>query len=273
MSAGHEAPAATLTNYLNDPSGPRDWQQYSLAVNVGDTVVWVNPEPTTNYVASYGGEWKSPPLGPGDTFAFTFSDAGFYAYHTGATLEASFSALVSGAITVKAWTGAPPALTINTPVDGTVLRPMFAALLQASSTNNAELARIEYFANSASLGAASSPPYSIQWQPTNQGACLLLAKAVDRQGVATWSQPISVTVGPYRSVWGPRVLPTGEFVFFYNAIGGRPGSLLVSSDTAALRDPSNWVGSVVISAPGLFVDPRPLQGLQRQFYAVVRGPG
>ena len=108
--------ATTPTIYLENCWGC--WRYYSLAVYAGDTVVWVDPNPggatnyvATNYVESYGGEWGSGPLRPGDQFSFTFTNPGFFAYRT---VDAS----MSGTVTVLAWTGAPPAVAINTPVDG-----------------------------------------------------------------------------------------------------------------------------------------------------------
>jgi hypothetical protein len=81
------APAATVTNYMVSGNGftQVQWLHYYLAVNVGDTVVWLNQQqsPPTNYVASYAGDWSSPVLGPGESFAFTFTNAGFFAYRTG----------------------------------------------------------------------------------------------------------------------------------------------------------------------------------------------
>ena len=111
-------PAATITNVLVS----RWWPQYSLAVNAGDTVVWLNEQPLylgTNYVESYGGEWKSPWLNPGDSFSFTFTNPGFYAYRTGCHGEGSQP--LPGTVAVAAWTNAPPAVTIDTPVAGFVL--------------------------------------------------------------------------------------------------------------------------------------------------------
>ncbi len=119
------APAATITNYLafRVAPGPQ-WDQQSIAINVGDTIVWVNQQaaPPTNYVESYGGQWRGALPNPGDSFAFTFTNAGFYAYRTGLLVspDEGFS-VVAGTITVSDWTDAPPAVTINSPMDGALL--------------------------------------------------------------------------------------------------------------------------------------------------------
>ncbi len=257
-----EVGATTITNYL---APPVEWQQFSIAVNVGDTVVWVNPG-QTNYVESYGGEWKSPLLGVGDSFAFTFTNSRFYAYHTGTVLGGA--ALVSGAVTVNAWTGAPPALMINTPVEGSVVPAGYhATLLQATLANGADLLQVEYFANSTPVGVSTNAPYAIQWQPTTQGPYTLVAKGTNPQGGIAWSEPIHVCANPSRTVWGARVLPSGEVLFFYNALWGRPGwGVGCSTNPIPL---ARYTVLVPVFAPGVFVDGRPRQGVSQQFYAVV----
>ena len=115
------APAATITNYLSR-NGVQSW----LNINVGDTVVWVNQQPSflgTNFVESYSGEWSSPAMvNVGDSFSFTFTNAGFYAYRTGVSGYGGTKGL-PGTVTVNGWTGAPPAVTILTPLDGSFFPP------------------------------------------------------------------------------------------------------------------------------------------------------
>jgi hypothetical protein len=216
MATPREGRSSVLTNYLFFfDSSFSYWPQYSLAVNLGDTLVWVNQQPIdvgSNYVESYGGEWKSPVMNPGDSFAFTFERPGFYAYRTGIPIGAVNAA---GTVTVNAWTGAPPAVTINAPVDGAFLGP-FQNLVQASVTNPANIALVQYFANSNLIGAATNAPYAVNWGGVMAGSYVLTAEAIDLQGGAAWSQQVHVTVTPPLYLWGTRVLPTGELLFYYN---------------------------------------------------------
>lgn len=264
------AEATTVTNYLNYP-----WSQYSIAVNVGDTVVWVNQWPQyagTNYVESYGCEWKSPPLSPGDSFSFTFTNAGFCAYRTRVVYRPDPTA---GTVTVVAWTGAPPAVTINTPVDGSVV---LWSLVQASVTNTEDLAQIEYFANSDLIGTATNSPYGVWWNPAQQGQHMLVAKATDRQGRVTWSQPVNVTRGRGFDIWGPRLLPTGEMLFFYNAVPTQTSGYIVASDSPIFTNnvcsSYNYMNLGAVSLPGVFVD-ESVRGaaVLRRFYTVIPGHG
>ncbi len=259
--------ATTITIVLDDC-----WNcwRYSLAVYAGDTVVWVNPNPgwPTNYVESYGGEWKSGPLRPGDKFSFTFTNPGFYAYRTVDPTKA-------GIVTVLAWTGAPPAVAINTPVDGATVP---GTLVQASATNAADLVSIEFYANSDSIGAATNSPYGVWWGPSPQAQYILTAKATDREGKVTWSPPVRVNGGPLNGVWGPRRLPTGEMLFFYNTVPFETANYLAASDSPSF--PGNVCGGrghtntylLRVTQPGVFVDESVRGGaVPRRFYAVVLG--
>jgi len=147
--------ATTITNYLEDC-----WYcwLYSLTVYAGDTVVWVNSGLgwPTNYVESYGGEWSSGPLLPGDQFSFTFTKPGFFAYRT---LEPE----LSGTVTVMGWTDAPPAVAINMPMDGAVVPWQWGIRVLASATNTADLVSIEFYANADSIGVATNSPYTVLW--------------------------------------------------------------------------------------------------------------
>jgi len=260
------AEAATVTNYLNYPS------PYSIAINVGDAVVWVNPYALTNIVESYGGEWKSPPLISGDSFSFTFTNAGFYAYKT----RSDSPGFGAGTVTVVAWTDAPPAVTINTPVDGSVVG--YGFLLQASVTNTEDPAQIEYFANGNLIRTATNAPYGVWWGSTPQVGCALVAKATDRQGRVTWSQPVNVTGGRLFDIWGPRLLPTGELLFFYNAFATQTSGYLSASDSPIFTNNAcalyNYMNLGWVGQPGVFVDESVRGGaVPRRFYTVIWGQG
>jgi len=271
LGMAERAAAATITNHLqylnyNSPGCP--WRQYDLALNVGDIVVWVNEGTelgTPNYVESYGGEWKSPALNLGDSFSFTFTTPGFYAYRTG--LGGPGENLV-GAITVNAWTGAPAPVTINTPVEGSVLsaNPRAHVLLQASVTNADVIAEIQYFANTNWIGTGVRPAYAIEWTNPAPGQCVLVAKAVDQQGAATLSRPVNVLVnsftGPDFSLWGPRILPGGKFFVFYHAYPYLRNAI-TSMDSVTF---SNAVDRVRVTGSGAWVDESPAG--QRRFYFI-----
>jgi hypothetical protein len=253
------------------------WPQSWFNVNVGDTVVWVNGEFSPNYVQSYGGEFKSPSLASGDLFSFTFSNAGFYAYQTG-TADIAPSTL-AGVVIVNGWTGAPPAVTVLTPLDGSVFAngPDF---LQAWATNMENIAQIQYFlgTNLVGIGTATSTyPYGVEYplagRSLSAGIYPLVAKAVDTQGMVASSQPVNITIGLpaglWKGVWGARRLPTGEFLLFYDA--AIVGSVMVvkAADDLAL---DNTVILQYVYHPGVLVDASVRGGaVPRRFYFLTRG--
>jgi len=249
------APAATITNYLS-----RDGVQYWLNINVGDTVVWVNQQPLflgTNFVESYGGEWSSPPMvNVGDSFSFTFTNTGFYAYRTGVSGYGGTKGL-PGTVTVNGWTGAPPAVTILTPLDGSFFSPNTLQVVQAWATNMDNITQMQYFAGTNLIGIGTaganlpfSPQYAAAWSNLPQGQYALVAKAIDNAGVVTSSQPVTITIVPYYAVWGARRLPTGEMLFFYDAIPVQ-NMLVEGFDNLWL---TRTVLGAYVRSPGVFVD-------------------
>jgi len=53
----------------------------SVTINVGETVTWTNEDSVSHTVIGDNGEFESTTLAKGDTFGFTFGQAGTYAYH------------------------------------------------------------------------------------------------------------------------------------------------------------------------------------------------
>jgi plastocyanin len=55
----------------------------SVTVAVGSTVTWQNQDQTTHTVVADDGSFKSPDLGSGKTFSYTFRTAGTFTYVCG----------------------------------------------------------------------------------------------------------------------------------------------------------------------------------------------
>jgi len=251
--------AATVTNILGLGGGV---VFYDLAINVGDTVVWTNQQLNsfgTNFVESYGGEWKSPPLLLGDSFAFTFTNVGRFVYRTG---ERSYPK--AGIVTVRGWAGVPPPVTINSPVDGS--RHTTEILLQATATNQEDVVAMDYFANSQLIDTATNPPFTLRWLPAG-GDYVLTARATTQAGSVTWSDPVHVAAHFDLEVWGASILPTGEFLFHYvsHGTGGNIG--LWTSDSVLLTNRSLLND---VYNPGVYVDETVRgQGVGQRYYRVI----
>ena len=244
--------AITITNLLNG-----NWTQAYMQLNVGDTIVWVNQDATApTFTESYGGEWKSPALAAGGSFAYTFQQPGFYAYQT--ATATSYGSTV-GTVRVSSWSNAPPSITLNTPVTGLSFpRTQQSLFLQASVTNSQKIALVRFFADATLIGVASNAPYAIVWTnsgpatgtPLPVGTHALVAEAFDTNGTSTATQPAIVMVGNDQYIWGSRVLPNGQFMFYYNARLGR--NVIVAAADASFGVGVTEFGT--FSGLGVFVD-------------------
>ena len=63
-------------------------------ITAGTTVTWTNEDSTPHKVVADDGSFISGTLNPGDTFSFTFQNAGIFSYHCG------IHASMKGSITV-----------------------------------------------------------------------------------------------------------------------------------------------------------------------------
>src|SRR5215216_3672297 len=53
----------------------------NAAIQPGDTIMWVNEGNTPHTVTSDDGQFDSEVLNPGESFMFTFPEAGTFSYH------------------------------------------------------------------------------------------------------------------------------------------------------------------------------------------------
>ena len=65
--------SVTIANFAFSPQ--------TLMVKVGTKVTWTNKDKVTHTVTADKGAFSSGPLAPGNSFSFTFTQAGTYSYH------------------------------------------------------------------------------------------------------------------------------------------------------------------------------------------------
>ncbi len=65
----------SIANFAFDPA--------TLTITTGTTVTWTNNDTASHTVAGDDGSWGSKSLAKGDTFSFTFTQAGTFSYHCG----------------------------------------------------------------------------------------------------------------------------------------------------------------------------------------------
>ena len=77
----------------------------SVTINQDDSVTWRNADTIDHQVVANGGQFASPILDPGESYTFTFRNAGTYRYHD------ALHPTRRGTITVR---GAPPQVSLAT---------------------------------------------------------------------------------------------------------------------------------------------------------------
>lgn len=55
-------------------------EPYQLSISKGTTITFINKDPKTHTVSEISKKFYSGKLGPGDSYSFTFSDTGYYAF-------------------------------------------------------------------------------------------------------------------------------------------------------------------------------------------------
>ena len=92
LAAGSPVRGATHTVMINGLA----YTPATLTITVGDTVTWMNNDVQAHTATGSGGAFDSGTLNPGQSFSFTFTTVGSFAY------TCNFHAEMTGTITVQA---------------------------------------------------------------------------------------------------------------------------------------------------------------------------
>lgn len=80
---------STVTTASSEASGPQviianhSFDPDTVTIDAGETLTWVNQDGPNHDVIADNGEFASQALSTGESFSFTFTDAGTYPYHCG----------------------------------------------------------------------------------------------------------------------------------------------------------------------------------------------
>ena len=267
-------------------------QPQNVMINTGDAVRWFNADKASiqdgctgtgnSYrCEGYLGEWRSPwiciPFDclDADSFTFTFDRAGTYVYRTfigTCNRSLDLGTIVGvGTITVKSRTNNPPAITLNSPIEGFQFSVDSGIFMLASVTNQSEdVAAVEFFANDILLGDVFQPPYRLGRRITQPGIYSLTAQVTDGAGNVATSEPVTITVLsdwpiPTR-IFSSQRLANGAFLCHYVA---------PSENRYSLRTTETLGGPLVSGAwtfgPGTFLDTNAPNSSMR-FYRIVFAP-
>jgi plastocyanin len=167
-----------------------------LTVNVGDTVTWVNQDPTFHDTTSGvgrvpSGVWKSPLLGNGGSFSFTFNVApGTYPYYCTPHV---FTFNMVGSVTVLP-PNTPPSVSITSPQNGAKFTTGANILIEAVASDNKGVARVEFFVDGNLIATDFSAPYSASLTNVAVGNYFLTATAFDAEGLSATSTTVEISV-------------------------------------------------------------------------------
>lgn len=97
---------------------------------------------------------------------------------------------------------APPAVTLTSPANGTILNLGSTISFVASPTDDVGIARVEYWANGALVGSTTQAPHRFDWAGQPGGSYALFVKAIDTDGVAVQSStnPVLLNAPPVVSM-------------------------------------------------------------------------
>lgn len=88
-----------------------------------------------------------------------------------------------------------PSVRIINPESGATSPEGSTITIEAVATNpNAAIARVEFYDDNRLIGSKSSPPYIISYELLRSGSHLLCAAAIDIDGVAVASAPVTLFV-------------------------------------------------------------------------------
>src|SRR5215212_3054983 len=86
-----------------------DFDPADVAIQPGDTIMWVNRGNTPHTVTSDDGQFDSEVLNPGESFMFTFPEAGTFNYHC------EIHPFMTGSVSVGAGAGGGGAAPMEQP--------------------------------------------------------------------------------------------------------------------------------------------------------------
>jgi hypothetical protein len=173
-----------------------------------------------------------------DTTA-SFSVAGAYELRLTAS-DGALSAQDDLVVTVtNAPVNTPPAVTLTSPTNGTMLTAPATVNLAADATDtNGTVVKVEFFSGATKLGEASGP-FTLTWSNVAAGSYTLTARALDNGGLSATSAPVTLTINP-----GFVIEPgLNAYWQFNEGSGTNAADATGQNHPAALRNGAGWTGA------------------------------
>ncbi len=213
----------------------------NLTINVSDSVRWTNSHngvthDTTQGIASTPAGsrlWASPSLDSslGQTFTFTFSNAGYYPYickqHV---IDSPVAPQQTGSVTVTT-ANLAPSINFTNPLNNTSLANVAGVTLFVSAADtNGAVANVKFFDSGVLLGMDTTHPYSFFASNLAPGLHPFTAIVTDNLGLTATSSIVNVTVS---TVPVTNLVRIANFSFTPAVITVAAGSLVIFSNSAA----------------------------------------
>ncbi len=170
----------------------------NLTIAAGDTVVWSNKVTRAHDATHFDPAnpdillFASPLLARNESFAFTFTNAGFYPYICAVHYFARPQQ--TGTVTVIK-PNEPPTITLTNPTDGAVLFAPASFTLSAHAADaDGAVTQVQFFVNGVAAGVSTGPLFSTELNNLPIGNYVFTAIATDNSGATNAAPPVNITV-------------------------------------------------------------------------------
>jgi RHS repeat-associated protein len=112
---------------------------------------------------------------------------------SGHRFDLKINGLTHGSVEVRG--NRAPTVSLTSPTAGAAfLAGQSIAMAASASDTDGSIVRVEFYNGTTKLGEDSTAPYTYTWPSVPAGSYSLTARAIDNQGAATTSAPVSVSV-------------------------------------------------------------------------------
>jgi plastocyanin len=245
---------AATTNVTVAPGGSFSFSPSTVTINAGDQVKWTWDG--SGHTSTSGGScnvpnglWSSPELSGGQSFTFTFTNAGNYPYFC--NIDSHCSLGMTGSVIVNA-ANPPPTVQITNPPNGTVLSAPANVTIQATVTGS--VTNVQFLFGGNVLTNEASAPFAATVNNVAAGSHTLSAIASNNAGAkATNSVSITVVTPVTVTLSSPVEQPPASFQFSYSANTGLT-YFVQRSTNLTLPGWTSLATNVATNAPVTFVD-------------------
>jgi plastocyanin len=235
----------------------------NLTINVNDSVLWTNSHSGVTHDTTHGTAstpagsrlWASPLLDAslGQTFTFTFSNAGYYPYICKRHVVDNPVALQqTGSVTVTT-ANLAPTINFTSPVNNTRVTNVAGVTLSVSAADtNGAVADVKFYDNGVLLGVDTTPPYSFFASNLAPGLHPFTAVVTDNLGLTATSSVVNVTNFTFAVTNLVRVT---NFLFSPPVVTVAAGSLVIFTNS------TSGINAVTHTATGVGGSLEPLCGV------------